>query len=64
MSATRDKSYVKSVSGSMIQRANDAMIRGKTIDDYDLPQCIKQRIRERHYSASEINAAYAKIRSE
>ena len=48
---------------SIIQRANDAMMRGQTIDDYDLPQSVKQRIRERRYSAIEINAAYAKVKN-
>lgn len=60
----RRKLLVRSAGGSPIQRANEAMMNGQTIDDFDLPQAVKQRIRDRRYSAAEINAAYAKVRNE
>lgn len=42
-----------------IRRANQSMIDGKRLEDYNLPESIKVQISNRHYSAEEINTSYA-----
>lgn len=49
-----------SVSRSSIMRANKAMMEGKTLDDFNIPSHIKSQIQDRRYTASEINAGYAR----
>lgn len=43
-----------------IHRANENLMRGRSIRDVDLPEKIKHQIIERRYTAEEINAAYAR----
>ena len=43
-----------------IRRANENMMRGRSIDEVDLPEKVKRQIKERRYTAEEINAAYAR----
>lgn len=46
-----------------IRKANEHMMAGKTIYDFDLPDIIKSKVSKRKYSASEINLAYSKIKN-
>ncbi len=41
------------------RRANEAMMSGKKLSDYDLPDSVKSKISNRHYSQDEINLKYA-----
>ncbi len=40
------------------RRANEAMMSGKKLSDYDIPDSIKKRIMARHYTQTEINERY------
>jgi len=48
------------ISLDTIRRANDNLMRGRSVRDADLPDSVKRQILERRYSAEEINAAYAR----
>lgn len=37
------------------KRANKAIMDGKNLSDYDLPDSVKKKIAARHYTADEIN---------
>ena len=45
----------------IIRKANNAMIKKKTVSSYDLPDTLKRKIMARHYSTAEINEAYSKV---
>ena len=52
----------KGVSLETIRRVNQNMIEGKSsLDNSNIPEHIKNAIRSRHYSAEEMNAAYARV---
>ena len=42
------------------RRANKAMMDGKKLSDYDLPDSVKRKIAARHYTADEINDRFKK----
>lgn len=54
------KAFFRSVSLASIRKANQNMIDGKRADVLSLPTSIQQDILNRHYSADEINSAYAR----
>lgn len=43
-----------------IDRAQKAILEGKSLDDYDLPPSIIKKIKETHFTEQEINDAWAK----
>lgn len=45
-----------------IKKANDWIMSGKTLDDFNLPNSITKRIRQHRLSESDINLAYSKIK--
>ena len=47
---------------NIINRANNAMMNGRTFDSYNLPEQLKREISARHYTQEEINMWYAKSR--
>lgn len=44
-----------------LNKALKALAAGKTIDDYDLPQSVKDSIRNRRYSDADIARAMAQV---
>lgn len=49
-----------SMSKEIIRKANQAMISGKQLSSYDIPERVKSSIANKKYTRDQINEAYAK----
>lgn len=48
------------MSKEIIRKANQAMISGKQLSSYDIPERVKSSIANKKYTRDQINEAYAK----